>query len=95
MPPVEDGTERFMEILDSIRYYSNLPLMPYFLYEDKHILIFCFIFSNVSHGVHRLPKSLIYLLIPGTYILFHLIRILDLSWVDTWLRLWEWDHQYV
>ncbi|KMS99987.1 hypothetical protein BVRB_1g018260 [Beta vulgaris subsp. vulgaris] len=38
MPPVEDGTERFMEILDSI-----------------------------SHGVHRLPKSLIYLLIPGLF----------------------------
>jgi len=24
MPGVEDGTERFMEILDSIRYYSDL-----------------------------------------------------------------------
>ncbi|XP_057518929.1 uncharacterized protein LOC130799739 isoform X1 [Amaranthus tricolor] len=38
MPPVEDGTIRFMEILDSIR-----------------------------HGVHRLPKSMIYLLIPGLF----------------------------
>ncbi|KAL2892516.1 Elongation factor Tu [Bienertia sinuspersici] len=38
MPPVEDGTERFMEILDSI-----------------------------SHGVHRLPKSMIYLLVPGLF----------------------------
>ncbi|CAI0445894.1 unnamed protein product [Linum tenue] len=38
MPPVEDGTERFMEILDSIR-----------------------------HGVHRLPKSMVYLLVPGIY----------------------------
>lgn len=38
MPPVEDGTERFLEILDSIR-----------------------------HGVHRLPKSLVYLLVPGLF----------------------------
>lgn len=38
MPSVEDGTERFMEILDSVR-----------------------------HGVHRLPKSMIYLLIPGLF----------------------------
>lgn len=38
MPPVEDGTERFMEVLDSIR-----------------------------HGVHRLPKSMVYLLIPGLF----------------------------
>ncbi|XP_021756342.1 uncharacterized protein LOC110721491 isoform X1 [Chenopodium quinoa] len=38
MPPVENGTERFMEILDSI-----------------------------SHGVHRLPKSMIYLLVPGLF----------------------------
>ncbi|GAB4844305.1 hypothetical protein Ancab_037668 [Ancistrocladus abbreviatus] len=38
MPPVEDGTERFMEILDSIR-----------------------------HGVHRLPKSVVYLLVPGLF----------------------------
>ncbi|XP_074263155.1 uncharacterized protein LOC141585967 [Silene latifolia] len=38
MPPVEDGTERFMEILDSI-----------------------------GHGVHRLPKSVIYLLVPGLF----------------------------
>ncbi|KAL8139969.1 hypothetical protein V2J09_005990 [Rumex salicifolius] len=36
MPAVEDGTERFTEILDSIR-----------------------------HGVHRLPKTMVYLLIPG------------------------------
>ncbi|CAN0921815.1 hypothetical protein LINGRAHAP2_LOCUS32790 [Linum grandiflorum] len=38
MPPVEDGTERFTEILDSIR-----------------------------HGVHRLPKTLVYLLVPGLF----------------------------
>ncbi|CAL1388790.1 unnamed protein product [Linum trigynum] len=38
MPPVEDGTERFMELLDSIR-----------------------------HGVHRLPKSMVYLLVPGLF----------------------------
>ncbi|KAH9627472.1 hypothetical protein KSS87_006163 [Heliosperma pusillum] len=38
MPQVEDGTERFMEILDSI-----------------------------GHGVHRLPKSMIYLLVPGLF----------------------------
>lgn len=24
MPPVENGTERFMEILDSVRYYFDL-----------------------------------------------------------------------
>lgn len=38
MPPVEDGSERFTEIVDSIR-----------------------------HGVHRLPNSLVYLLIPGLF----------------------------
>nr|KYP37940.1 hypothetical protein KK1_040833 [Cajanus cajan] len=38
MPPVEDGTERFLEILD-----------------------------NIKHGVHRLPNSVVYLLIPGLF----------------------------
>ncbi|XP_027192733.1 uncharacterized protein [Cicer arietinum] len=38
MPPVEEGTERFLEILDSIK-----------------------------HGVHRLPNSMVYLLIPGLF----------------------------
>ncbi|TKY68964.1 O-acyltransferase protein [Spatholobus suberectus] len=38
MPPVEDGTERFLEILDSIK-----------------------------HGVHKLPNSVVYLLIPGLF----------------------------
>ncbi|XP_048335428.2 uncharacterized protein LOC107422700 isoform X2 [Ziziphus jujuba] len=38
MPQVEDGTERFMEILESIR-----------------------------HGVHRLPNSVVYLLVPGLF----------------------------
>ncbi|KAG5022271.1 hypothetical protein JHK85_018613 [Glycine max] len=36
MPSVEDGTVRFLEILD-----------------------------NIKHGVHRLPNSVVYLLIPG------------------------------
>ncbi|KAF3440069.1 hypothetical protein FNV43_RR18347 [Rhamnella rubrinervis] len=38
MPPVEDGTEKFMEILE-----------------------------NVRHGVHRLPDSVVYLLVPGLF----------------------------
>ncbi|XP_030502066.1 uncharacterized protein LOC115717233 isoform X2 [Cannabis sativa] len=38
MPPVEDGTHRFTETLDSIR-----------------------------HGVHRLPNSMVYLLVPGLF----------------------------
>lgn len=38
MPPVEDGTQRFNDIIESI-----------------------------SHGVHRLPKSLVYLLVPGLF----------------------------
>ncbi|KAF5732896.1 Alpha/beta-Hydrolases superfamily protein [Tripterygium wilfordii] len=38
MPPVEDGTERFMEILDNIR-----------------------------HGLHKLPNSMVYLLVPGLF----------------------------
>lgn len=38
MPPVEDGTERFIEILDDIR-----------------------------HGLHMLPKSMVYLLVPGLF----------------------------
>ncbi|XP_059651623.1 uncharacterized protein LOC132299162 [Cornus florida] len=38
MPPVEDGTERFIEILDDIR-----------------------------HGLHKLPNSVVYLLVPGLF----------------------------
>ncbi|WCJ22964.1 alpha/beta-Hydrolases superfamily protein [Euphorbia peplus] len=38
MPPVEDGTERFMGILDNIR-----------------------------HGLHKLPNSMVYLLVPGLF----------------------------
>ncbi|KAK2991103.1 hypothetical protein RJ640_021567 [Escallonia rubra] len=38
MPPVDDGTERFLEILDDIR-----------------------------HGLHRLPNSMVYLLVPGLF----------------------------
>ncbi|GKU88478.1 hypothetical protein SLEP1_g2738 [Rubroshorea leprosula] len=38
MPPVEDGTERFVEIL-----------------------------NNVRHGLHKLPNSMVYLLVPGLF----------------------------
>lgn len=38
MPPVEDKTERFMEIIDDIR-----------------------------HGLHGLPKTMVYLLVPGLF----------------------------
>ncbi|XP_022734091.1 uncharacterized protein LOC111287684 isoform X2 [Durio zibethinus] len=38
MPSVEDGTERFIEILDNIR-----------------------------HGLHKLPSSVVYLLVPGLF----------------------------
>ncbi|KAL9175912.1 hypothetical protein ABFS82_02G143700 [Erythranthe guttata] len=38
MPPVEDGTERFTEILDDIR-----------------------------HGLHALPNTMVYLLVPGLF----------------------------
>ncbi|KAI9181400.1 hypothetical protein LWI28_014645 [Acer negundo] len=38
MPPVEDGSERFTEILEDIR-----------------------------HGLHKLPNSMVYLLIPGLF----------------------------
>ncbi|KAL7203817.1 hypothetical protein ACSBR2_016963 [Camellia fascicularis] len=38
MPPVENGTERFMEIMDDIR-----------------------------HGLHKLPNSMVYLLVPGLF----------------------------
>ncbi|KAE8696835.1 Histone ubiquitination proteins group [Hibiscus syriacus] len=38
MPPVEDGTEKFTEILDNIR-----------------------------HGLHKLPNSMVYLLVPGLF----------------------------
>ncbi|KAK4411219.1 hypothetical protein Sango_0194900 [Sesamum angolense] len=43
MPPVEDGTARFMEILDDIRHS---------LYE---------------HGLHWLPNTMVYLLVPGLF----------------------------
>ncbi|KAL8500263.1 hypothetical protein ACS0TY_020027 [Phlomoides rotata] len=38
MPPVEDGTERFTEILD-----------------------------DIGHGLHKLPNTMIYLLVPGLF----------------------------
>ncbi|XP_052194365.1 uncharacterized protein LOC127802552 isoform X2 [Diospyros lotus] len=38
MPPVEDGTSRFTEIIDDIR-----------------------------HGLHKLPNSMVYLLVPGLF----------------------------
>ncbi|MBA0583185.1 hypothetical protein Gorai_014054 [Gossypium raimondii] len=38
MPPVEDGTEKFAEILDNIR-----------------------------HGLHKLPNTMVYLLVPGLF----------------------------
>ncbi|KAL6569315.1 hypothetical protein OROMI_013829 [Orobanche minor] len=38
MPPIEDGTERFVEILDDIR-----------------------------HGLHALPNTMVYLLVPGLF----------------------------
>ncbi|KAG6597033.1 E3 ubiquitin-protein ligase BRE1-like 1, partial [Cucurbita argyrosperma subsp. sororia] len=38
MPPVEDGTDRFVEILEDIR-----------------------------HGIHKLPDSVVYLLVPGLF----------------------------
>nr|XP_043612936.1 uncharacterized protein LOC122584919 isoform X2 [Erigeron canadensis] len=38
MPPIEDGTERFNNIL-----------------------------NNISHGVHVLPNSMVYLLVPGLF----------------------------
>ncbi|KAA8515881.1 hypothetical protein F0562_019060 [Nyssa sinensis] len=38
MPPVEDGTERFMKII-----------------------------SDIRHGLHKLPNSMVYLLVPGLF----------------------------
>ncbi|KAI4354749.1 hypothetical protein L6164_003592 [Bauhinia variegata] len=38
MPPVEDGTDKFTEIL-----------------------------NNIRHGIHKLPNSMVYLLIPGLF----------------------------
>lgn len=38
MPPIEDGTERFNDIL-----------------------------NNISHGIHVLPNSVVYLLVPGLF----------------------------
>lgn len=38
LPPVEDGTDKFMKILDDIR-----------------------------HGIHKLPQSVVYLLVPGLF----------------------------
>lgn len=63
LPPVEDGTERFLEILDNIKY------VPYCLIFPKSSSYCCFINSVLPyfdrHGVHKLPNSLVYLLIPG------------------------------
>ena len=43
MPPVEDGTIRFMEILDSIRCNSYLPFISFMLFVVQ-ILIFLKLF---------------------------------------------------
>jgi hypothetical protein len=62
MPPVEDGTERFQEILDEIK-------LVWYCFYFSHILLLFFFQLGFSyffrHGVHRLPNSMVYLLIPG------------------------------
>lgn len=64
MPQVEDGTERFMEILESIRYV----LFACACYASAWYG-YSYVDSVVSlsdrHGVHRLPNSVVYLLVPG------------------------------
>lgn len=65
MPPVEDGTERFLEIL------GNIKLVSYCLIFLKS---YCYFVNSVfphfvRHGVHKLPNSVVYLLIPGSDLL--------------------------
>ncbi|KAF8400867.1 hypothetical protein HHK36_014170 [Tetracentron sinense] len=56
VPPVEDGTTRFMELLQGIRYrFDHQFFVP---------LSFDLLFRN---GNHTLPNSFVYLLIPGLF----------------------------
>lgn len=71
MPPVEDGTERFIEILGDIRCDM--------LYFVVHIISAFHVNGNNNgyvipfdrHGVHRLPNSMVCLLLPGIILLYH------------------------
>ena len=63
MPSVEDGTERFMEILGDIRY-NFLFYCAYNFYRVNTNTDYG-VYSADRHGVHRLPNSMVCLLVPG------------------------------
>jgi hypothetical protein len=64
MPSVEDGTGRFMEILDNIRYIKLLWILNT---SNMVIQLVIEIFSLFTrHGLHKLPNSIVYLLVPGS-----------------------------
>lgn len=64
MPSVEDGTGRFMEILDNIRYIKLLWIINM---SNMVFQLMIEIFSLfIRHGIHKLPNSMVYLLVPGS-----------------------------
>jgi hypothetical protein len=64
MPSVEDGTGRFMEILDNIRYIKLLWILNT---SNMVIQLVIEIFSLFPrHGLHKLPNSIVFLLVPGS-----------------------------
>lgn len=76
MPPVEDGTKRFKELLDNIRYSSTITPSSvlqknYFrLVLPKMVTLFILasnfnLFLFDRNGEHKLPNSVVYLLVPG------------------------------
>ncbi|GMP42720.1 hypothetical protein CsSME_00012365 [Camellia sinensis var. sinensis] len=67
MPPVEDGTERFMEIMDDIRCNELFAISIGLHFPSLIIqLLIELLLPVIRHGLHKLPNSMVYLLVPGS-----------------------------
>jgi hypothetical protein len=74
MPPVEDGTDRFNKILEDIGYeLVVVACFVCFVAFSICCLTSCFLLNGCvdlvfisRHGVHRLPNTVVYLLVPGS-----------------------------
>jgi len=73
LPTTEDGTARFLEILDSVRS-AEVPNSNSMLMISEHAFSDSFNMSFISYrpfhfspekNEHKLPDSVVYLLVPG------------------------------
>ncbi|PWA88726.1 alpha/Beta hydrolase fold protein [Artemisia annua] len=62
MDPVKDGSDRFAELLNAIRYFQHLHKSPIKLGMLKQCSVLF-----LRNGEHKLPDSYVYLLIPGLF----------------------------